>query len=127
MLFCPSCSSPLVAVEFQKVELDYCPLCRGCWFDHRELALLLHGDPGAEVRLETGARVGGRRPCPRCGDHMDTAPVTDTAVTLDLCRHEHGWWLDAGELRSLINAAARHPELAALSHFCDSVIGAVQT
>lgn len=124
MLFCPSCASPLVAIEFQKVELDYCPLCRGCWLDRPELGLLLHGDPSAEVQVETGAISRGKRPCPRCGDPMDTAPATGTKMVLDLCRYGHGWWLDAGELRALINAKSPQPGLESLSDFCDSVLGA---
>ena len=127
MLFCPTCTTPLVAIEFQKVELDYCPHCRGCWFDRHELALLLHGDPAAEVRLALGERRRGGPPCPRCGDHMEVSTAEGSGIQLDLCRHGHGWWLDAGELRALINVAARRPDLSALSDFCDSVFGAAAT
>lgn len=124
MLYCPSCQTPLVAIEFQKVELDYCPRCRGCWFDRNELGLLLHGDPAAEVIIATDARQPGTRACPRCTDHMEVARAEAAGLQLDLCRYGHGWWLDGGELRALINATAARPELALLSSFCDSVFGA---
>lgn len=127
MLFCPCCQTPLVAVEFQEVELDYCPRCKGCWFDRNELALLLHGDPAAGVEVALLDRQRGQRPCPRCGDRMDTGLGARIGRPLDQCRHGHGWWLDAGELRALIDTTASRPDLARLSTFCDRVLGAAMT
>lgn len=124
MLYCPSCQTPLVAIEYQKVELDYCPRCRGCWFDRNELGLLLHGDPAAEVNIALGTARPGARACPRCQAPMEVARADAAAIQIDRCRYDHGWWLDGGELRALINATARRPELAALSDFCDAVFGA---
>ena len=37
---CPSCSEPLIVVEREGIELDYCPKCKGLWFDADELELL---------------------------------------------------------------------------------------
>lgn len=39
---CPNCpDATLVMTERQSVEIDYCPACRGIWFDRGELDKLL--------------------------------------------------------------------------------------
>jgi Zn-finger nucleic acid-binding protein len=35
---CPRCESPLVREEAEGLTLDYCPSCRGAWFDAHEIA-----------------------------------------------------------------------------------------
>lgn len=34
---CPNCNEPLVISEKHRVEIDYCPRCRGVWLDRGEL------------------------------------------------------------------------------------------
>lgn len=34
---CPVCKVPLVMSDRQRVEIDYCPQCRGVWLDRGEL------------------------------------------------------------------------------------------
>lgn len=38
---CPNCSETLLMAERLKVEIDYCPKCRGVWLDKGELDKLL--------------------------------------------------------------------------------------
>lgn len=127
MLTCPTCLGPLVAMEYLHVELDYCPACRGCWFDDGELALLLRGDParGHGLPLQPGAR--GTRACPRCGDRMQVVGLEGTALKLDACPHRHGLWFDGSELAQVINAVSDREDVSRLSDFCDSVLGAAST
>jgi Zn-finger nucleic acid-binding protein len=40
-MICPTCKNPMIVVEYQQIELDYCGSCRGVWFDNGELELLL--------------------------------------------------------------------------------------
>jgi len=40
-VYCPACKVPIIVVEHEKIELDYCTTCLGVWFDAGELALLL--------------------------------------------------------------------------------------
>ncbi|MFN3412469.1 MAG: zf-TFIIB domain-containing protein [Thermoanaerobaculum sp.] len=95
---CPACRSELVVVEREGVELDWCPFCRGLWFDAGELeaveATLGVGFPPLE-----GERKAGRRPCPRCDKPMDVVSVPGSPpLYVDSCSQGHGWWFDAGEL-----------------------------
>jgi Zn-finger nucleic acid-binding protein len=34
---CPNCRVPLTITERNRVEIDYCPQCRGVWLDRGEL------------------------------------------------------------------------------------------
>lgn len=38
---CPNCNETLLIAERHKVEIDYCPACRGVWLDRGELDKLL--------------------------------------------------------------------------------------
>lgn len=39
---CPKCADTLLVMsERQKVEIDYCPVCRGVWLDRGELDKLI--------------------------------------------------------------------------------------
>jgi Zn-finger nucleic acid-binding protein len=38
---CPNCGETLLMTERLKVEIDYCPKCRGVWLDKGELDKLL--------------------------------------------------------------------------------------
>ena len=38
---CPNCNETLLMTERSKIEIDYCPSCRGVWLDKGELDKLL--------------------------------------------------------------------------------------
>ncbi len=40
-MICPACKNDMIVVEYQRIELDFCPHCRGVWFDCGELELML--------------------------------------------------------------------------------------
>lgn len=73
-MYCPSCTTtPLVLAQRQKVEIDYCPHCRGVWLDRGELDKLLERAAGKlsdkdeavgddDEALAPRGRVHGRRP-----------------------------------------------------------------
>ena len=118
---CPACKAPLVVVERESIEVDWCPDCHGVWFDAGELELLAEK---AGRKLEPGmigrpaGKVGeARRRCPRCRRKMEkAAPAGDDALLLDRCR-DHGLWFDAGELGSLLRGLEGQGEEAAVVNF----------
>ena len=120
---CPACRSAMVVLEYNQVELDFCPSCRGCWLDRGELSLLLHGvpDEAGELSLET-ARKGSRR-CPRCGAKMTCGFMKGLAVEVDACPAGHGIWLDAGELEQIVKAKGDSGIAGPLAAFCSGVFG----
>ncbi len=47
---CPVCKdSQLVISERQKIEIDYCPSCRGVWLDRGELDKLIERSSADQV------------------------------------------------------------------------------
>jgi Zn-finger nucleic acid-binding protein len=50
---CPNCNETLLIAERHRVEIDYCPSCRGVWLDRGELDKLLD---------QVNERTGGNRP-----------------------------------------------------------------
>ncbi len=98
---CPACRSELVVVEREGVELDWCPFCRGFWFDVGELEAVQATLGVCFAPLE-GEKRQGRRPCPRCDRAMDVVTLPGLPpMEVDTCPQEHGLWLDAGELAAL--------------------------
>lgn len=105
---CPKCVSPLNEIAIENVALDFCPGCKGIWFDKDEMAFVteLKNDlpnPQAE-------RTAGRPtvfPCPRCDKKLEElkfVPLLDLLV--DRCPSCHGIWLDNGELQKVGTIAA---------------------
>ncbi len=126
MRICPHCEEPLLVLEYNHVEVDWCSKCKGLWLDRGELGLLLHGDPTREATLELKIGKTGKRRCPRCGARMQEALSPAANVTLDRCPYEHGLWFDAGEVLALVNAV--DPEgFGKISDFCASLFGAALT
>ena len=101
---CPVCALDLIVVERQGIELDFCVLCRGFWFDNGELELLAHV-LGATTQtmdissLTTVAAPEKTRKCPRCDRAMDKVGLGEgTPVIVDRCPRFEGLWFDAGEV-----------------------------
>ena len=100
---CPKCSAAMETVEFEKIQVDRCSVCRGLYFDARE-AQKLRALPGSEVidvgdpdvgRVQNG---NDRIRCPR-----DTTPmvrIVDAGqphIHLETCPVCQGMFFDAGE------------------------------
>ncbi len=100
---CPACSEVLLVIERDGIELDWCAVCRGVWFDAGELELLaeqLHAmpDPAALGGIPASPGTEKLRHCPRCRRKMNKRRIGgDQMVLIDRCS-EHGIWFDAGEL-----------------------------
>ncbi|MFH0907298.1 MAG: zf-TFIIB domain-containing protein [bacterium] len=122
-MFCPACKAMMVVLELHDIEVDYCPACRGCWLDAGELGLILRGDTGFDhAPLLRDVRKSGRR-CPVCSVRMREALFAESGVRVDHCPMRHGIWLDAGELKAIIETVAEPDRVAALARHCDEVFG----
>ncbi len=124
-MLCPRCaSSTRSAIEptpAGAIELDYCPSCRGIWFDRGELeALLLQVRSDIQpIGLPSQSDETANRRCPRHGVQMverrlSTARLRSSmygqgrdvpdGVTIDQCPACLGIWLDGGELGQITQA-----------------------
>ena len=114
-MICPVCRHHMIVVEYHDIELDYCPNCKGVWFDSGELELLLKsyglGEPAAFLgdifnSQETPSEEKKRK-CPSCGRRMKKAAIgVKPEILIDACRQKHGLWFDGGEVAQLIQRLA---------------------
>jgi hypothetical protein len=103
----------MFVLEFEQVEVDWCPGCAGVWLDSGELELIgaragvLHAKLLAALEAGEGKRgAGKRRPCPVCGKPLAQVTArTSPPIVLDRCPKEHGVWFDRGELPAVVEAA----------------------
>ena len=109
---CPVCKIPMIIVEHERIELDYCTKCLGVWFDAGELELLterlsLDKDllPLHDIWALPEATVSEKaRRCPICRKRMKKAHVgEESKVLLDICPSRHGIWFDSGEVSQVLS------------------------
>lgn len=74
---CPRCGAMLTMSERQRIEIDYCPQCRGVWLDRGELDKIIErADVVRSPPQPFGAPAGGRtqpeqQPWPQGGRDRD--------------------------------------------------------
>lgn len=110
-MYCPVCKEPMVIVENEKIELDYCTTCLGVWFDAGELALLLESldlevgefNVADILTLPEKMIAEKKRRCPVCKKKMRKAAIGhEPEVVIDVCPQGEGLWFDGGELGQVI-------------------------
>lgn len=100
---CPVCKNPMVILELDKVEIDYCPACKGIWLDGGELELLAENTRGA-ISFESADNVKEKKyKCPICNRKMNKVEFEKSGIIIDRCKNGHGLWFDKGELNSLLS------------------------
>jgi hypothetical protein len=106
---CPVTGLPMMVVERDKIELDYCPDCGGIWFDAGELELFAESIE-AEVRLPDFSTFPSvkssekARRSPRTGKEMDKINLgsEEHQLLIDRDRDGYGLWFDRGELARVL-------------------------
>ncbi len=110
-MICPACRHVMIVVEHQRIELDYCPNCKGAWFDSNELELWLKSTGRQDSRTFLDEMLNGpeadipeeRRRCPICRRVMKKVAVSkEPPVHIDACPRGNGLWFDGGEVDVLL-------------------------
>ncbi len=106
---CATCHDPMIVVEHEHVELDYCPNCAGVWFDSGEIELLLETmeleSTGLEALhlAEEAVSKEKKHKCPECDRRMKKVALGhQPVIIIDACPEGHGLWFDSGEVGELI-------------------------
>ena len=112
---CPVCKDPMIVLELEQVEIDYCTNCKGIWLDSGELELLLENEQERKSLFESFKEDLSSKErsysCPICGKRMSKVFVGEqNQVLIDKCRKDHGLWFDQGELKSVIENASKNKE-----------------
>jgi len=112
---CPVCTKePMIVMELDEIEIDYCLECNGIWLDAGELELLLGEDSLSKRFLESfEVNVNSKEKkikCPICDKKMEKVIVNSIdnvsgskPIVVDRCVNGHGLWFDSGELEEVIS------------------------
>ncbi len=114
-MYCPSCKHPMIVLEFEKVETDYCTNCEGIWLDSGELELFLEDSAAKEELLNSFSEAltikEKKRKCPICKKKMNKTFVSsDKDIVIDECKNGHGLWFDKGEILEVIKRGSINKE-----------------
>ncbi|RLC48854.1 MAG: hypothetical protein DRI23_10065 [Candidatus Cloacimonadota bacterium] len=111
---CPVCTKePMIVMELDETEIDYCLECKGIWLDAGELELLLGEDSLSKRFLDSfEIDVNSKEKkikCPICDKKMEKVIVNSIdnfsgskPIVVDRCVNGHGLWFDSGELEEVI-------------------------
>ena len=109
---CPVCKNePMIVLELNEVEIDYCLNCKGIWLDAGELELLLGSSTETEEFLNSfnieDQTKEKKLKCPICNKKMEkTLVIGDKKVRIDKCKANHGIWFESGELEDILKMAS---------------------
>jgi Zn-finger nucleic acid-binding protein len=108
---CPVCKEPMIVLELDQVEVDYCTHCQGIWLDAGELELLLDDSAEKDAFLSSFEidRGSGEKPrrCPICSKKMEKVLIgKEERICLDRCRKNDGIWFDRGELVKILRMSS---------------------
>jgi len=112
---CPVCKEPLVVLELEQIEVDYCTGCKGIWLDAGELELLLEieSERTRLINLFKEAEPDKEKSydCPICGKRMLKFDVGEQQIVkIDKCKKNHGLWFDNGELQKVVEFGSENKE-----------------
>ena len=107
---CPICkNTPMITLELDDVEVDYCLECKGIWLDAGELEMLLN-DAMESQKLLSSFEVDDSTKekhvrCPICSKKMQKIKIAsdNKPIIIDRCKYNHGLWFDRGELTEILN------------------------
>ncbi len=105
---CPACKNPMIILELNQVEIDYCTACKGIWLDRGELDLIFSTSEKKEIAKLFSVKNNLdeiKRRCPNCKKKMDKVEFENTGIIIDRCSEDHGVWFDSGELKSILKTA----------------------
>lgn len=123
---CPVCSEPMIVLEYDRVEVDYCVSCQGLWLDAGELELLFGDESACAAYLASGdvrsAKGEAIRQCPICRRKMAKGVTGgETPVTYDRCARGDGIWFDEGELETVLRQGSDLGDSGRISTFLRDV------
>ena len=107
---CPSCKKSLKEIIFHNIEINYCPICLGLWFEKDELRQakdekdknLNWFDIDLWKNKEDFKISSGQKLCPSCCLPLYEVNYGNSGIEVDVCNMCQGIWLDRGEFKKII-------------------------
>jgi Zn-finger nucleic acid-binding protein len=114
-MLCPVCKDPMIVLELDQIEIDFCSSCEGIWLDAGEFELLLETEEDrvklSSMLIEDNSVKEKSYRCPICNKKMSKVFVSEERkILIDKCKKSHGLWLDKGELKSVIELSSENKE-----------------
>jgi Zn-finger nucleic acid-binding protein len=101
---CPNCHAELHEKSYKGIDVDFCDNCQGMWLDADELDEL--EDKAFDEDDLKGSLVVSSSPsdrhCPHCDSQLKKFQYRLYSLELDYCESGHGYWLDAGEEKRVL-------------------------
>ena len=109
---CPRCGGELKPDKYLHISVDRCARCSGIWLDEPEMGQLedeVWSDDESKGTMETHVRPSDIK-CPRCNKLMVKFNYRYYDLELDTCPDLHGFWLDNGEEKRIIELIRQDKE-----------------
>ena len=108
---CPYHKAKLEKAIFNKIEVDYCPVCLGMFFNENELRLAKDEKDQDLQWLDidlwqdkTKLKISkANLLCPECQVLLYEVGYGDSKIKVDICTVCKGVWLDRGEFKNIID------------------------
>ncbi len=125
---CPVCREPMIVLDHENVEVDYCVKCRGIWLDAGEIELLFGDAKKCADFLTIGSPADDKREksrrCPICRAKMTKESTeSDPPVIFDNCPNGDGMWFDKGELGEILKYSDSFGKGTGVPEFLRGVFG----
>jgi len=126
---CPLCKKELEKAIFYGVEVDYCPICLGLWFEEDELRLakdkkdenLNWLDIDLWKRKNKFKIYLGERLCPACRLPLYEVYYGDSRIIVDFCSLCKGIWLDRGEFKRITDYLRKKANFEILNNYAKNL------
>jgi Zn-finger nucleic acid-binding protein len=107
---CPKCLTPLGELNTPEgVLVDFCPSCKGCWYDKGELLFASQYPVNLKLLIEgplLSPRASDFR-CPRCRGALEEGGLGAPDLVVGRCVSCRGFWLETGQRVRLDQITAR--------------------
>ncbi len=103
---CPKDHTELKIEQMQDITVDRCPTCQGMWLDYDELDAIedqVMTDDHAKGTMQWNPTQTDLL-CPKCGEKLNTFDYRLEKLQIEVCPKGHGFWLDAGEEKRVLEA-----------------------
>lgn len=111
-MLCLNCKSVTLKQKIIKstaVQVDYCPKCKGIWFDFKEYESV-SAVAVRDLEVPTEA-LKGNLPCPRCRQLLYEFNYPGTLVTIEMCGQCKGIWLDEAKYKEIEMVRRHKPQV----------------
>jgi len=129
-MICPLCKINFKKVIFYGVEVDYCPMCLGLWFEEDELRLAKDKKDKNLMWLDIDLWKDrkkfkiflGERLCPACRLPLYEVYYSDSRIIVDFCSLCKGVWLDRGEFKRIIEYLKKKADKEMLKNYTKNLL-----